>query len=225
MTSGTCPGTVLVSTCSWRISAWQVRGCRGIQYRAARLGCTCGTAIYDLQLADFLCFFIRKLRLAYGVCSGFTRGEYHVARGDFIVALRRTKGRRRRTLRSPSPPSSGLHLLTPGNRCGGHDCCRGLIPILDSGIRCRSFIASSECCSAICVRAEVALVSVDFARHWVVRFSLLVGWTVRACGYVGVLPKSFVGFALTAVGSFVLVDTVMEYQIISSLSCTNAFLQ
>ena len=59
-------------------------------------------------------FFIRKLRLAYGVCSGFTRDEYHVIRVDFIVALRRTKGRRRRTLRSPSPPSSGLHLLTPG---------------------------------------------------------------------------------------------------------------
>ena len=38
----------------------------------------------------------------------------------------------------------------------------------------------------------------------------------------GVLLWSFVGFALTAVGSFVLADTVMEYQIISSLSRTNA---
>ena len=53
--------------------------------------------------------------MAYVFCSGFTSEEYHVARVDFIVALRRTKGRRRRTLRSPSPPSSGLHLLTPGN--------------------------------------------------------------------------------------------------------------
>ena len=34
---------------------------------------------------------------------------------------------------------------------------------------------------------------------------------------------SFVGFALTAVGSFVLVDNVMEYQIISSPNRTNAF--
>ena len=50
-----------------------------------------------------------------GFYSGFTRGEYRVVIVDFIVALRRTKGRRRRTLRSPSPPSSGLHLLTPGN--------------------------------------------------------------------------------------------------------------
>ena len=39
----------------------------------------------------------------------------------------------------------------------------------------------------------------------------------------GVLPKSFVGFALTAVGSLVLADTVMEYQSISSLNRTNAF--
>ena len=57
---------------------------------------------------------LRKRRFAYVVCIGFTNGEYLIALVDFIVALRRTKGRRRRTLRSPSPPSSGLHLLTPG---------------------------------------------------------------------------------------------------------------
>ena len=34
----------------------------------------------------------------------------------------------------------------------------------------------------------------------------------------GVLPKSFVGFALTAVGSVVLADNGMEYQIIRSLN-------
>ena len=50
-----------------------------------------------------------------------------------------------------------------------------------------------------------------------------MGWTVRACGYVGFLPKSFVGFALTAVGSLVFVDTVMEYQFFRSLNRTNAF--
>ena len=84
-------------------------------------------ADYDLQsayqatlgdqtaFADFLCFIIRKLRLAYVVSFCFTNAEYRIALVDFIVALRRTKGWRRRTLRSPSPPSSGLHLLTPGN--------------------------------------------------------------------------------------------------------------
>ena len=52
-----------------------------------------------------------------------------------------------------------------------------------------------------------------------------MGWTVHFCGYVGFLPKSFVEFALTAVGSFVLADNFMEYRSISSLNCTNAFLQ
>ena len=60
-------------------------------------------------------FYYKESALFFGFYSGFTRGEYHIVCVDFIVALRRTKGRRRRTLRSPSPPSSGLHLLTPGN--------------------------------------------------------------------------------------------------------------
>ena len=95
-------------------------GLRG-RYRSARLARTCSTAIYDLQSAYQTAFglypllFYKELALFLGFYSGFTRGEYHVIRVDFIVALRRTKGRRRWTLRSPSPPSSGLHLLTPGN--------------------------------------------------------------------------------------------------------------
>ena len=36
------------------------------------------------------------------------------------------------------------------------------------------------------------------------------------------LPKSFVGFALTAVGSIVLVENGMENQIIRNLNRTNA---
>ena len=74
----------------------------------------------QLRLAYVLCYFIRKAALFFGFYSGFTRGEYHVIRVDFIVALRRTKGRGRRTLRSPPSPSSGLHLIHPGViRCGG----------------------------------------------------------------------------------------------------------
>ena len=60
-------------------------------------------------------FFLRNRRYSLIFLSGFTRGEYHVIRVDFIVALRRTKGRGRRTLRSPPSPSSGLHLIHPGN--------------------------------------------------------------------------------------------------------------
>ena len=70
---------------------------------------------FDLQSADFLCFIIRKLRLALESLSGFTNAEYLIALVDFIVALRRTKGRGRRTLRSPPSPSSGLHLIHPGD--------------------------------------------------------------------------------------------------------------
>ena len=74
----------------------------------------------------------------------------------------------------------------------------------------------------LCVWLGIARVSEDFVGFGVVRFSLLGGWTVRFCGYVGFLPKSFVGFALTAVGSIVLVENVMEYLLFSSLSRTNA---
>ena len=49
-----------------------------------------------------------------GIVLVFTNAEYRIALVDFIVALRRTKGRGRRTLRSPPSPSSGLHLIHPG---------------------------------------------------------------------------------------------------------------
>ena len=88
-----------------------------------------------------------------------------------------------------------------------------------------SLVPSSEFGAAVCVRAGIARVSEDFVGFWVVRFSLLVGWTVRFCGYVGFLLWLFVGFALTAVESIVLVDTVIENQSISSLNRTNALFQ
>ena len=69
----------------------------------------------NLQLAYILFYFIRKLRFAVVVCIAFFHEEYRIVIVDFIVALRRTKGRGRRTLRSPPSPSSGLHLIHPGN--------------------------------------------------------------------------------------------------------------
>ena len=41
--------------------------------------------------------------------------------------------------------------------------------------------------------------------------------------HVGFLPKSFVGFALTAVGSIVLAENGMENQFFNSLNRTNDF--
>ena len=67
-------------------------------------------------------FIIRKRRFAYIVFIGFFHEEYLIASVDFIVALRRTKGRGRRTLRSPPSPSSGLHLIHPGRSAAAGKC-------------------------------------------------------------------------------------------------------
>ena len=94
---------------------------------ACCFGCTCSTGspnlfggltcsrLIKLRSAYILCYFIRNLRCSLTFLSGFTSREYHVIRVDFIVALRRTKGRGRRTLRSPPSPSSGLHLIHLGD--------------------------------------------------------------------------------------------------------------
>ena len=78
------------------------------EYRSARLRLNLRYGLFDLQSADVFRFFIRKLRLAWIVGFVFFNEEYLIARVDFIVALRRTRGQRRWTLRSPSPLSSGL---------------------------------------------------------------------------------------------------------------------
>ena len=156
--------------------------------------CSLRGRIRKLRFGIFFMDFIRKLRLAMGFLSGFTRGEYHIAlvdfifssRGrirklryafvvcfaffneeyliasvDFIVALRRTKGRGRRTLRSPPSPSSGLHLIHPGViRCGGALWLPRAWDNLGSCIPVLSLHPSSECCFVICVRAMVVRVSV-----------------------------------------------------------------
>ena len=114
---------------------------------------------------------------------------------------------------SAEPLSSILWTLTPHpgeSAAAGYVGCRGLVTHLVSCIPVLSLIPSSEFGAAVCVRPCIVRVSVDFVGFGAVRFSLLVGWTVRACGYVRFLPKSFVGFALTAVGSIVLVDNGME---------------
>ena len=85
---------------------------------------------YLIALVDFIGSSrgrIRKLRLAYIVCFAFFHEEYHIALVDFIVALRRTRGQRRWTLRESL--SSILWTLTPhpgGSAAAGHFGCRGL---------------------------------------------------------------------------------------------------
>ena len=148
-------------------------------------GCTCGTAIYDLQSAYFLCFIIRNLRLALIVFIAFFHEEYRIVIVDLIVALRRTKGRRRRTLRSPSPPSSGLHLLTPG-----YPLRRGMNAAAGLGQFSQLYSGAGRLSPVPNVVQLSVFGSVSFAFQsgcpaCIARFSLLGGGAVRACGYFG----------------------------------------
>ena len=81
-----------------------------------------GAFFYPTAFGLYPLLFYKESALFFGFYSGFTRGEYHVIRVDFIVALRRTKGRGRRTLRSPPSPSSGLHLIHPGLSAAAGKC-------------------------------------------------------------------------------------------------------
>ena len=135
---------------------------------------TCGRLI-KLRLAYILCYFIRKRRWAYVVSFGFLNEEYHIALVDFIIALRRTKGRGRRTLRSPPSPSSGLHLIHLGNPLRrGISAAAGLQ-------RYRQFVSGAGRLSPVPNFVQLSvfgLVSFAFQSGcWamVVRFSLLGG--------------------------------------------------
>ena len=135
--------------------------------------------------------------------------------------------------RTKEMDSAGVPLLYPldsnsspwGIRCGG----AYLLPRAwdNIGICIPVQVAYPQfrmLCSYLCSGLDCSRFS-RFRWAYVFRFSLLVGWTVRACGYVGFLPKSFVGFALTAGRSIVWVENGMGYLLFSSLSYTNAFLQ
>ena len=208
-----------------------------------RLGCTCGTGaltcsrfisfayltcsrLIKLRLAYILCYFIRKLRYSFDFPSGFTRNEYHVIRVDFIVALRRTKGRGRRTLRSPPSPSSGLHLIHPGlSAAAGHYCCRGLYQFryLVSGAAVyRQF---RMLCSYLCSGWYRSRFS-RFRWAYIVRFSLVVGRTVRACGYGMFCHVLSLGLPLTATFLPISLDASPFHQsCLVEECCKNAFVR
>ena len=162
--------------------------------------------------------------MAFGVSSGFTRDEYHVVRVDFIAPCGGTKEWGRRDLRIPPSPPSGLPPFQPwGIRCGGALLLpRACDPFrqLNSGA-----IAHPQFgiwCSCLCSGRY----RTRFRRfRWVLgrSFFIIGGMDCSFLRLRGVLLWLFAGFALTAVGSIVLVDNGMEYQNISCLSRTNAF--
>ena len=94
---------------------------------------------------------------------------------------------------------------TRGVRCGGAFWLPRLTGIQVAGIRCRSIIPSSEFCAAICVRAMVVRVSVGLLGLY--RTFFIIGGI--GCSFLRlllVLLWLFVGFALTAIGSFLWAD-------------------
>ena len=148
---------------------------------------TCSRRI-KLRSAYILCYFIRNRRYSLVVCIAFFNEEYHIALVDFIVALRRTKGRGRRTLRSPPSPSSGLHLIHPG-----YPLRRGMTAAAGLGQFSQPYSGAGRLSPLrrivwmLCVRAEVACVSVDFVGLW----SFVFHWWWMDCSCLrlrGVLP-------------------------------------
>ena len=128
--------------------------------------------------------------------------------------------------------SAGVPLLYPldsnsspwGIRCGGAYLLPRVWGNLGSCIPVLSLLPSSEFGFAFCVRAGIVRVSVGLLGGY--RTFFIVGGRDCSCLRLrGVLLWLFVGSALTAVGSFVFVDNVMENQNISSLNRTNAFFQ
>ena len=141
------------------------------------------------------CGLIRYAALFLRFYSGFTNGEYRIALVDFIAPCGGTKEWGRRDLRIPPSPRNHACVVrwtppfpTLGNRC------RGLMPILESGVRCGLFVATSTwCLGALCS----ALYRSHFRRSClacIFRFSLLGG---KKTLFVWLL-RTFLGLPLTA---------------------------
>ena len=108
---------------------------------------------------------------------------------------------------SPSPLSSGLHLIHPGMSAAA-GLMQAAAVYTNLGIWYQVQVAYPQfrmLCNYLCSGLDCSCFS-RFRWAYVFRFSLLGGGAVRACGYVGFLLQLFVGFALTAIGSIVLVD-------------------
>ena len=150
-------------------------------------------------------FYYKESTLFFGFYSGFTRGEYRIAPVDFIVALRRTKGRGRRTLRSPPSPSSGLHLIHPGDPLRRGILAAAVDRDIVSRIPVLSLIASSEYGLAFCVRLCIARVSVGLLGLYRT-FFIIGGMDCLCLRLRGVLQWSFVELPLTAGRAFLLAD-------------------
>ena len=162
---------------------------------------------FDLQSAYFLCFIIRN-RLILWILFWLHQGRIPRHTCRFYCCLAAHQRTRKKDSAEPSFPILWTPPHPPGeSAAAGHICCRGFIPIQVTVFRCKSLIPSSECCAAICVRAGIVRVSVGllgFGRT----FFIIGGMDCTFLRLRVVLLWSIVGFALTAIGSFLWADNV-----------------
>ena len=111
------------------------------------------------------------------------------------------------------PYPSPTPLLTPmGIRCGGAYLLPRAWGNVGSLYPVLSLIASSECCTAICVRTCIVRVSVGLLGLYRT-FFIIGGIGCSFLRFRGGVQWSFVGFALTAIGSFLLADNGTEISV------------
>ena len=146
---------------------------------------------------------IRKLRLAYGDCIGFTNAEYRIALVDFIYSSR---GRLERDRGFANPLSLSNTSPDPGGvRCGG----AYLLPRVytNTGNYIQVQVAYPQ------FRILFSFLCSGYGRSRFSRVAQLVSHVFHYWGGRSFVPAatwgvlcSFVGFALTASRSFVWVE-------------------
>ena len=114
---------------------------------------------------------------------------------------------------SAEPLSSILWTLTPhpgGSAAAGHFGCRGFVAHLGSCIPVQVATPQFGICYRCLCSGRYRLLFRRFRSALGRSFFIIGGMDCSFLRLRGVLPKSFVGFALTAVESVVWADTVME---------------
>ncbi len=146
----------------------------------------------------WLSFWLHQGRIPHRTCR-------------FYCCLAAHQRTRKKDSAEPSFPILWTPPHPPGDvRCGGAYLLPRAYTNLGSCIQVLSLLASSECCATICVRAMVVRVSVGLLGLY--RSFFIIGGIGCSCLRLrGVLLCSFVGFALTAIGSFIFADTGVGY--------------
>ena len=154
-------------------------------------------------------FYYKETAFGFGISFWFHQCGIPHRSCRFYCCLAAHQRTRKKDSAEPSFPILWTPPHPPGeSAAAGHICCRGFIPIQVTVFRCRSIIPSSEFGLAICVRLCIVRVSVGLLGGY--RSFFIIGGMDRSCLRLRVvLLWLFVGFALTAGGSILLVGNSM----------------